>query len=102
MDTIDKLAFNPDILTYGMIGMTTIILAALTVFDSTSTEEGQDTDDGFVSQLLGKEEQNEAGLISSILPSSISGDSQSQMGGKTRRRHHNNKKKHRKTRNHKK
>jgi len=102
MSTIDKLAFNPNLLTYGMIGMTTVILAALTVFDSTTTE-AEEKDEGFVSQLLGKDEQNEAGLISSILPASISGETQaeSQMGGKTRRKHHN-KKKHRKTRHHKK
>lgn len=65
---------NPSFTTYGMIGLTTVVLAALTVFDSASDNDGK-AEDGYVSQLFNKsedqqeqdQEQNqETGLVSSL------------------------------------
>lgn len=96
MDKIsEKLAMSPNLLTYGMIGITTFILAALTLVES--NEQEKDEEDSYVSQLFNTEEsKEEAGLLSSILPNnSIMGGTvgQTNVGGKqkTTRRH---KKKH--------
>lgn len=95
---MDKIA-NPNLLTYGMIGMTTVILAALTVFDS-NTEESTDNT-SYVSQLFQREEPQEEGLLSSILQEqdSNSGNSGTSItGGKSKKtRRHKKKHSHKKT-----
>ena len=62
---------NPSFMTYGMIGITTFILAALTVFDSAPNNDTTNTD-SYVSQLFNQnnegeqQQQQETGLISAL------------------------------------
>jgi len=60
---------NPTFMTYGMIGLTTVILAALTVFDSADNNDNDNNtnNESYVSQLFGqtkgdsqKQEQQES------------------------------------------
>jgi len=105
----EKLALRPTMLTYGMIGMTTIILAALTVFDSADAGEEEPS---YVSQLFGdqdkiNQDKEETGLISSM----FSGDTNETdnatttiSGGKRKKTHKKRNKcnkANRKTRHHK-
>jgi hypothetical protein len=99
MDKIaSKLTLNPTLLTYGMIGITTVILAALTVFDSNTEPEKEEP--SYVSQLFQSEEQEtEPGLLSSILPQSndeVSGGGKSSKTRRNKKKHANRKTRHRK------
>jgi hypothetical protein len=95
---------NPSIFTYGLIGMTTIILAALTVFDS--TEENGDPDKSYVSQLLQneppsqeaqQEAQQEQQQETSIVSSLYGGDNESAQSGGRKKTRRNLKRAYRKT-----
>jgi hypothetical protein len=100
----EKLTMNPSLLTYGMIGMTTVILAALTVFDSSVDNTNEET--SYVSQLFAQESpEEESGLLSSILPSSQEEDASPNSstnlftGGKSKKtRRHKKKHANKKTR----
>ena len=90
---MDKLTFHPTMLTYGMIGITTVVLAALTVFDSSSDNDASETEESYVSQLLGSNEE-ETGLVSSLMAGSeqvVEGGQGRHSHAKTRRRHHHKK-----------
>lgn len=72
---------NPSFMTYGMIGITTVVLAALTVFDSANDDTLSD-EESYVSQLFNtnedvqeeqeqekekeKEQQQETSLLSAL------------------------------------
>lgn len=106
MNTINAM-MSPTVLTYGMIGLTTIVLAAVTLYDSAEDDDIEESEEpSYVSQLFQSSdadkpsapEVQETGLVSSLL----SGPSNSVSGGKykkTRRnRHEKNKNmKHKKT-----